>query len=92
MSFANGLSSGTMMTLGSDLAPHSARGEFLGMWRLVGDGGVMGGPAVVGGIADLLSLPAAALVLSGAGLAAAGIFTFFVPETLVKRKKKIAEA
>src|SRR5690606_37652112 len=29
----NGIGSGTMMTLGSDLAPPGSRGEFLGMWR-----------------------------------------------------------
>ncbi len=90
MGFANGFSAGTMMTLGSDLAPQSARGEFLGMWRLIGDGGAMGAPVLVGGIADLLTLPTAALALAGAGVAAAGIFAVFVPETLEKRKAKVA--
>lgn len=82
--FANGLSSGTMMTIGADLAPPEARGEFLGIWRLIGDAGFAGGPLVVGGIADLLALHTAALVLSGVGFAAAGIFIVFVPETLKK--------
>jgi predicted MFS family arabinose efflux permease len=30
----NGLGSGAMMTLGADLAPPGATGEFLGVWRL----------------------------------------------------------
>ncbi|MCC6791051.1 MAG: MFS transporter, partial [Thermomicrobiales bacterium] len=33
--FGNGLGSGTMMTLGADLAPEGATGEFLGVWRLI---------------------------------------------------------
>ena len=32
--FGNGIGSGTMLTLGSDLAPGNARGEFLGVWAL----------------------------------------------------------
>jgi MFS family permease len=78
----NGLGSGSMMTLGADLAPEDTRGEFLGVWRLIGDGGATGGPVAVGAIADLLALPAAILVISGAGLIAAFVFATFVPETL----------
>jgi MFS family permease len=81
-SVGNGLGSGSMMTLGADLAPGSARGKFLGVWRLVGDAGSGAGPIAVGGVADLLVLPAAVLVMSAAGFAAAGVFAFFVPETL----------
>ena len=40
----NGLGSGTMMTLGADLAPAEARGEFLGLWCFIGDIGNAGGP------------------------------------------------
>jgi MFS family permease len=81
----NGLGSGTMMTLGADLAPADSRGEFLGVWRLIGDGGDMSGPLVTGAVADLVGLSAAALALSAAGLTAAAIFAFLVPETLRKR-------
>jgi len=70
----NGLSSGGMMTLGSDLAPDDARGEFLGVWRLIGDVGATAGPAVVGFVADGLALPFAALTLAVAGLLAALTF------------------
>jgi MFS family permease len=83
----NGLSSGSMMTLGADFAPQDTRGEFLGVWRLIGDGGATGGPLVVGGIADLVALPTAAWAMSGAGVIAAAIFALFVPETLKKRKR-----
>lgn len=80
--FGNGLGSGTMMTLGSDLAPADRLGEFLGIWRLIGDGGTTGAPLAVGAVADALSLPAAALVMAGVGMAAAAVFAFGVPETL----------
>jgi MFS family permease len=83
----NGLGSGTMLTLGADLAPSAARGEYLGIWRLIGDGGSMSGPLVAGAVADLVALPAAALAMSAAGLAAAGIFALFVPETLKKHRR-----
>lgn len=43
MGFGNGIGSGTMMTLGADLAPKEATGEFLGVWRLIGDSGTSGG-------------------------------------------------
>lgn len=78
----NGLGSGTMMTLGSDLSPPRSRGEFLGLWRLIGDMGHTGAPLVVGVVADLLVLSSAIWVIAGSGLAAASIFLFFVPETL----------
>ena len=40
MSLANGLGSGLIMTLGADLAPADARGEFLGAFRFLVDGAV----------------------------------------------------
>ena len=82
MGFGNGLGSGTMMTLGADLAPRRATGEFLGVWRLIGDLGATGGPLAVGGLADLAGLTVAALGLSGAGVLAAATLLVFVRETL----------
>jgi MFS family permease len=80
--FGNGLGSGTMMTLGADLAPKEAMGEFLGVWRLIGDGGALGAPLLVGSIADLLSLGPAIFAIATIGLLSASILGFFVPETL----------
>ncbi len=80
----NGLGSGSMMTLGADLAPRESMGEFLSVWRLIGDGGHMGSPLIVGGIADLLGLSAATFVISCTGLLAAATFALLVPETLKK--------
>ena len=78
----NGIGSGTMMTIASDLAPRDTVGEFLGVWRLIGDAGGMGGPVAVGAIADALTLETATLVIALIGLGAAATFAFGVPETL----------
>ena len=86
----NGLGAGTMMTLGADLSPDESRGEFLGVWRLISDVGFTGGPLVIGTVADLLVLSSAIWVIAGSGLAAAGIFLLFVPETL--KRKHLAAA
>jgi MFS family permease len=88
ISFGNGLGSGTMLTLGADLAPPAERGEFLGAWHFIGDGGVSLGPVIVGGVADLLALPAAALALAACGVAAGLIFARLVPEPLEVRPKR----
>ena len=83
--FGNGLGSGTMMTLGADLAPIQSRGEFLGMWRLIGDIGHSTGPLLAGSVAAALTLPLASLVMGGSGIVATLIFAFLVPETVKKR-------
>ena len=88
--FGNGLGAGSMMTLGSDLSPDGSRGEFLGLWRLIGDVGHTGAPLVVGVVADALLLSSAIWVIAGSGLLAAGIFTFFVPETLRRKPPLVA--
>jgi len=85
----NGLGSGSMMTLGADLAPQDGRGEFFGVWRLIGDGGASGGPLIVGGVADLVALPTAAWAMAGAGFMAALIFLLLVPETLKERQRSV---
>ena len=80
--FGNGIGSGTMMTLGADLAPKDAMGEFLGLWRLIGDGGHMGSPLIVGALSDMAGLSPATYVIALLGLASSAIFAALVPETL----------
>ena len=82
MRFGNGVASGTMMTLGADLAPREGTGEFLGLWRLTGDFGGSAGPVVVGNIADLFGLGYSGFALGGIGYLAVAIFLWLVPETL----------
>lgn len=78
----NGLGSGTMLTLGADLAPARGRGEFLGMWRFIGDGGSAAGPMIVGQVAQMAGLHLAPIVIAGIGFMGAGLLGGLVPETL----------
>jgi MFS family permease len=82
----NGLGSGTMLTLGADLAPEKCRSEFLGAWTLIGDLGGTGGPLIIGNLADYMPLQPASLVVASAGGVAALIFYLFVPETMRRRR------
>ena len=86
--FANGLSSGTMMTIGSDLAPQTLRGQFLSTWHFIGDMGAVSGPVIVGSIAQVMVIQVSVLSIAGAGFGAALLFAIFVPETLKRRKLK----
>jgi MFS family permease len=86
----NGLGSGTMMTLGADLAPARSRGEFLGLWRFIGDAGSAAGPVFIGSIAEVLGLVAAPWGVAFMGLAGAAILAGLVPETLEKSADKKA--
>ncbi|MDQ3540190.1 MAG: MFS transporter [Chloroflexota bacterium] len=79
----NGLGSGSMMTLGADLAPVGATGEFLGVWRLIGDVGHVAGPLAVGLIANQLGLRGSAFALMAAGLIASATLLFLVKETRI---------
>lgn len=83
MAFGNGLGSGLVMTLGADFAPPTRRAEFLGAWRLLGDGGAAAGPLIIGVLAGLGSLGLAAVAASGIGFVGAAMLFAFVRETLV---------
>lgn len=86
--FGNGIGSGTMMTLGMDLAPPTRQSEFLGLWRFIGDVGSTSGPLVVGGLAQALGLSASAVVLAMVGAGGSLLFARLVPETL-RRKRRL---
>jgi len=80
----NGLSSGLVMTIGSDLAPDRSTGDFLGVWRLIGDIGTASGPFIIGTVAQAFTLGLAPLVTACIGLGGASMFIFLVRETLKK--------
>ena len=82
LGLANGLSAGLVMILGADLAPRDLRGEFLGIWRLIGDLGWGGGPLLIGLLVETASLTAATLAVAGIGFLGLGILILFVDETL----------
>lgn len=88
----NGLSTGTMMTLGSDLAPREALAEFLAMWRFIGDIGFVGGPLLVGFVAQAAGLGVSGVALGVLGGGAATWFAYRVPETLKKPEQPAVQA
>ncbi len=85
--FGNGLGSGTMLTLGADFSSRESRGEFLGIWMLIGNFGAASGPLIVGTVATIFVLEATAWVFSGFGVLAALVFAILVPETLRKTRR-----
>lgn len=83
LGLANGLGTGVVMVIGSDLAVASGRrGEFLGVWRLIGDVGMSGAPLLTGALVQLSGLALASGVTAAIGLAGALIMAFLVGETL----------
>ncbi len=80
--FANGLGTGSLLTLGSDLAPARGRKAFLGIWRFIGDIGHAGGPLMIGALIEFATFGAAATATAGIGLASAAVMFWLVDETL----------
>ncbi|GAA4609961.1 MFS family permease [Actinoplanes octamycinicus] len=79
MGVGNGLSAGLVMTIGADVSPVAGRARFLGAWRMCSDLGNGGGPLLIGAVTAAVSLPAAALVVAGAGALAAMLLGRWVP-------------
>lgn len=81
LALGNGLSTGIVMIIGMDIAPTDQRGQFLGVWRLLGDVGTVTGPLLAGVLVNIATLGVASVVVAVFGLLGAGTFLFFVPET-----------
>ena len=60
----NGMSAGTMLTLGTDLAPDDSPGQFLSALASVQNLGRILGPLIVGWFADAVGLRASAVALA----------------------------
>jgi MFS family permease len=89
LGFANGLSTGIVMVIGMDLAPSESRNQFLGVWRLIGDVGGVGGPLLAGMLAQAASLALASFAVGGIGVLGVAVFVFLVPETQPEARKPI---
>ena len=87
LGFSNGIGAGTMLALAGDLAPKTGRGDFLGLWRFVGDAGGASAPLIMGKVGDLAGLGASAFAAGISGVLAAALLGFLIPETLVKPPK-----
>jgi MFS family permease len=77
----NGLSSGLLMTIGGDLAPDDARAQFLAIYRVFCDSGVMLGPLASGLLTDELEVKWAFWTISMIAAIAALWMVLLVPET-----------
>ena len=82
----NGLSSGFVLTLGSDLAPLKDPGEFLGVWRFISDVGGATGPPLIGGIAQIMALATATWFTGGVAGVGAVALMVLVKETVTRRR------
>jgi len=84
----NGFGAGIVQVLGADFAPAAKRGEFLGVWRLIGDVGNAGGPFAVSFVVGVASLGLASVCTGTLGLAGALFMWLLVPETLVRGRAR----
>lgn len=77
----NGLSSGTMMTLGTDLAPEDSTSQFLAGFHSLQDWGQIIGPLLVGWVAATIGLAASAAALGVVLLIGVALIVVTVGET-----------
>lgn len=63
LGLGNGISSGVVMTIGSDASPAAGRAQFLAGWRLTTGLGQAAAPLVIGGVAALVSLAGASVAV-----------------------------
>lgn len=81
MGVGNGLSSGSLLTMSSDLAPRDDVAGFLGALASLQDMGKVAGPLVVGWSADAIGLGASAIVLAMAMFAGLAWIVVVIGET-----------
>ncbi|AMM21320.1 transporter [Frondihabitans sp. PAMC 28766] len=80
MGLGNGIGSGIVQTLGSDLSPAVGRPTFLGLWRELSDGGSFVGPAILSLVTGIATLAAGVVVSGLVGFAAAGALAKWIPK------------
>jgi MFS family permease len=76
-----GLTGGSVQTVGADVAPPEARGTFLGIWRFTGQGGATVGPIIFALMADYLGYGSSFLFTAMTAAAVAFLLVRYVPET-----------
>jgi MFS family permease len=77
----NGLSAGTMMTLGADLAPEDSTSQFLAAFASLQDWGSILGPLMVGWVATGIGLSASAAALGVVIFVGVGLIVRTIGET-----------
>jgi MFS family permease len=76
-----GLTGGSIQTVGADVAPPGGRGMFLGLWRLTGQGGSTLSPILFAILATQLNYGSAFLFVAASAAVVAFLLIFYVPET-----------
>jgi MFS family permease len=76
-----GLTGGSIQTVGADVAPPEARGMFLGLWRLTGQGGATLSPILFAVLAAQLNYGSSFLFVAASAAVVAFLLIFYVPET-----------
>lgn len=91
MGLGNGVSAGVIMTVGSDLAPGTNRGGFIGIWRLLSDVGSTSGPLLIGLVVKLSGLAVATYSIGLLGLLGGVFVVKAVSETHKKSVETASE-
>ncbi|MGO1561437.1 Probable transporter [Actinomycetales bacterium JB111] len=79
LGFGNGITSGILMTLGSDAAPAQGQAQFLAAWRLQGDLGQAASPLLLSAGPVIGSLAAVVWVTAGAAALAMAAMIRWLP-------------
>jgi MFS family permease len=79
MSLANGVGSGIILVIGSDLAPSGERNEFLASYRLLVDAGVALTPIAIASVTAIFGIAGAMFYLTGTGIAGAVMAHRYLP-------------
>jgi MFS family permease len=85
---AQSVMSGSMQTLGADMAPVHARGKFLGMWRFTGELGTFASPAAFAILAEAAGYTASFVFLGATALGGAVLIGTRVRETLPGKDRR----
>ena len=79
MAVVNGVGSGVILVLGSDLSPKDARNEFLASYRLLTDAAVAGAGPLLVGVAALVTLGPAMAIFGWFGFGGAWLLWKYIP-------------
>lgn len=71
LGFGNGFGAGTVMTVGADLSPQTAKASFLGIWQSIVNIGGAAGPFIVSGLTHAFGIESALWVIAAMGLGCA---------------------
>ncbi len=85
LGLGNGISSGVVMTLGSDASPAVGRTKFLAGWRLLSDSGNALGPLAIAAVATVATLGVASVVVGVLAWGGAAWLLRFLPRRVPGR-------